>query len=244
MKLPSLPFLEKKEKPQYYLSLILRDDKVSAIVFKELLGTLKLIGQGEEKFENSIEEITTEELLQACDKVISKAEESLPENVQTQKTIFSLKDSWVEDNKIKKEYLDKLRKVSDELGLTPIGFLQTSEAIVNLLQEEEGAPITAIFAQVGKHNLTVSLLKASRITESKSSIIHESAPFTVDTLLKHFEMPEILPNRVIIFSSQEKDLSQEFIAHHWSKSLPFLHLPQIQVVPDDFDIRSVMFGAA
>ncbi|MCL4354498.1 baseplate J/gp47 family protein, partial [Patescibacteria group bacterium] len=42
----------------------------------------------------------------------------------------------------------------------------------------------------------------------------------------------------------EKDLSQEFIAHHWSKSLPFLHLPQIQVVPDDFDIRSVMFGAA
>ena len=244
MKFPSLPFLEKKEKSQYFLSLILRDDKAIAIVFEETLGKLKLIGQGEEKFEESIEQTSEEDLLEICDKIISKAETPLPNNVETQKAIFSLKDSWVENNKIKKEYLDKLKKISDELGLTPIGFLQTSEAIINLLQKEEGAPISAVFAQISRRNVVVSLLKASRFVETKKSEIHESAPFTVDTVLKHFEVPEILPSRLIISSSQEKDLSQEFIAHHWSKSLPFMHLPQIHVLPSDFDVRAVMSGAA
>lgn len=244
MKLPSLSFLDKKEKPQYFLALILRDDKTIAVVFEELLGKIRLVGQGEEKFETSIEEASQEEILDLCDKSISKAEEALPENVETQKTIFSLKDSWVEDNKIKKEYLEKLKKISDELGLVPIGFLLSSEALINLLQKEEGAPISAVFAQIGKNNAIVSLLKASKFVESKKSQIHESASFTVDTVLKHFEVPEILPARVIIFSSGEDDLSQEFIGHHWSKSLPFLHLPQIHVLPEDFDVKAVMFGAA
>ncbi|MDP2585539.1 MAG: baseplate J/gp47 family protein, partial [Candidatus Levybacteria bacterium] len=69
-----------------------------------------------------------------------------------------------------------------------------------------------------------------------------SIPFTVDTLLKHFNIPEILPSRIIIFNGKE-DLSQEFISHTWSKSLPFLHLPQITNLPRGFDAKAVLFGA-
>ena len=244
MKLPSLSIFEKKVKPQYYLSLILRDEKAIAVVFVELSGIIKIIGREEEYFPGSIEDLTTEALLEICDKIISKAETPLPKGVETQKTIFALKDNWVQENKIKKEYLDKLKKVCDELGLTPIGFLVITEAIINLLQKEEGAPITIILAQISKENVSISHIKASRVVETKISKIHESASFTVDTLLKHFEIPEILPAKVVIFTDQEKELSQEFIRHQWSKSLPFLHLPQIVTLASNYDVKAVLHGGA
>lgn len=243
MNLPFLKNFKKKVLPSYFLVLILRDEKVDAVIFQELDKLVKIIGRQEEHFPNSIDEAQSEEFLQTLDKAISHAESTLPENIQTQKTIFGVKESWTENDQIKKEYLAKLKKASEELGLTPIGFLVISQAISHLLQKEEGAPISAILIEVNKKSLTVTLVRAGKSIETKSSQIHESIPFTVDTLLKHFNVPEILPSRIIIFNGKE-DLSQEFISHTWSKSLPFLHLPQITNLPHGFDARSVLFGAA
>ncbi len=242
MNLPFLKNFKKKVLPSYFLVLVLRDEKVNAVIFQELEGKVKIVGQEEESFTNSIEEISSEEFLQILDKTISQAESTLPENIQTQKTIFGVKESWTENDQIKKEYLVKLKKASEELGLIPIGFLVISQAISHLLAKEEGAPISAILTEVNKKSVTVTLVKAGKSIETKSSEIHESIPFTVDTLLKHFDIPEILPSRIIIFNGKE-DLSQEFITHTWSKSLPFLHLPQITNLPLDFDAKSVLFGA-
>jgi len=243
MNLPFLKRFQKKVLPLYYLALVLRDEKTQAIIFEEIEGQVKIIGHREEHFSSTIDEATPEEFLEVLDKAISKAESSLPENIQTEKTIFGVKDSWTEHDQIKKEYLAKLKKASEELGLIPIGFLVISQAIAHLLQKEEGAPVSAILAEVNKKNITVTLLRAGKIIETKSSPIHESIPFTVDTILKHFDIPEILPSRIIVFNGKE-DLSQEFISHTWSKSLPFLHLPQITSLPHGFDAKSVLFGAA
>ncbi len=243
MNLPFIKNFNKKILPVYFLVLVLRDEKVSAVIFEEIQGVVKIVGQKEQHFPSSIDVISQEEFLDALDKAISQAESTLPENVQTQKTVFGVKESWTDNDQIKKEHLARLKKASEELGLTPIGFLVISQAISHLLQKEEGAPISAILAEVNKKSVTVTLVRAGKIIESKSAEIHESIPFTVDTLLKHFNIPEILPSRIIIFNGKE-DLSQEFISHTWSKSLPFLHLPQITNLPDRFDAKSVLFGAA
>jgi len=243
MNLPFFKRFQKKILPLYYLVLVLRDERTQAIIFEEIEGQVRIIGQKEEHFLTTIDEASPEEFLEVLDKAISKAESSLPENIQTEKTIFGVKDSWTDHDQIKKEYLAKLKKASEELGLIPIGFLVISQAIAHLLQMEEGAPISAILAEINKKSITVTLLRAGKTIETKSSQIHESIPFTVDTLLKHFNVPEILPSRIIIFNGKE-DLSQAFISHTWSKSLPFLHLPQITNLPHGFDARSVLFGAA
>jgi len=243
MNLPFFKKFNKKILPSYFLALILRDEKAQAVIFEELEGKAKVAGQKEQHFSSSIDEISPEELLEALDKAISGAESSLPENIQTQKTIFGVKESWTDNDQIKKEYLAKLKKASEELGLIPIGFLVISQAIAHLLQKEEGVPVSAILIEINKKSVTVTLLRAGKGIETKSSEIHESIPFTVDTLLKHFNVPEILPSRIIIFNGKE-DLSQEFISHTWSKSLPFLHLPQITSLPEGFDAKSVLVGAA
>jgi hypothetical protein len=244
MKLGILPFLEKKEKPEYYLALVLRNEKATSVIFEKIGPTIKYISHGEEEFINTVEDAETEEFLEVLDKVITSAESALPENIETHKTIFGLKESWIENNKIKKEYLEKLKKACDELSLEPIGFLAFAESIINLIQKDEGAPVTAVLADIGKKFITVSLIKSGRIIETKSSEIHQSTTFTVDTLLKHFQTPEVMPSRVILLDSEEEELTQEFIGHQWSKSLPFLHLPQILSLPADASIKAMLLGAA
>ena len=243
MKLPFHLF-NKKAQPDYFLAFILKNEKAIAVIFEKLEEKARVIGKAEENFKTNVEVASPEELLDVSDKAISKAEEVLPPSIETKKAIFGLKSEWVEDNKIKKDYLEKLKKVSKELGLTPIGFLVTSEAIINLLKSDEGAPLTAIFAEISKSFITVSLIRAGKIIESKGMEIQESIPNTVDLILKHFSTPEILPARIIIFDASGKELNQQFIGHQWSKSLPFLHLPQTLTLPTDFDVKGILFGAA
>ena len=242
MKLPK--FLQKENLKEYYLALILRNEKVTSVIFEKDQGAIRYINSAEQYFPNTIEDATGEQFLDCLDKAITRAETALPENVETHKTLFGLKESWIEEDKIKKEYLDKLKKASSELSLDPIGFLAYTESIVNLVQKDEGAPITAVLADIGKKYITVSLVKSGKVVETKSSEIHESASYTVDTLLKHFQTPEVMPARIIIVDSEEDELTQEFLNHNWSKSLPFLHVPQIISLPEDASTKAMLLGAA
>ncbi|MCL5438366.1 MAG: baseplate J/gp47 family protein [Patescibacteria group bacterium] len=245
MKLSLPSIFGKKEKPEHYLALLLRDEKISAVVFEVIAAKIKVIGKNEEYFKDSIENITEEELIDTMDKAISIAESSLPENTETLKTVFGVKQNWVEQSKIKHEYLVKLKKASDDLGLSPIGFLVIQEAITHHLQQEEGAPVSAILIEVDKKNITVSLVRAGKIIETKTTKIEDPIPKTTDRILHHFTDYEVLPSRIIIYNDKEnEELAQEFIGHTWSKSLPFLHVPQIVNLPRGFDSQAILFGAA
>lgn len=246
MKLP-IPFLKSKQaESDYYLALIITDEKVGAVILQAGENTLKQINANEVFFDTSIEDLTIEDLISTADKAISRAEEILPPDIQTHQTVFGVKESWVEPDtkKIKKDYLDKLKKVCDSLDLKPVGFMVTAEAITHLVQDEEGAPLSALFAEVHKKEISLSLLRGGKVLESFSSPHLESTPATVDKLLGHFSVP-VLPARIVIFQSKpDERTSQAFMNHHWSKSLPFLHVPQVTLLPAGFDVRAVVNGAA
>lgn len=245
MKLPiKLPF-QKKDDAAYYLSLLIGDEKAHASVFAEKNGKIEIIGEHEEHFSTPVEKLSDEALLDILDKTISNAEATLPEGFQTRKTIFGVKENWIEETKIKKEYLNKLKKVCDSLGLTPIGFLVIHEAVAHLLQKEEGAPVSAILTEIGTDELAVSLLRAGKILETHRVKIETSIPHTIDKTLHQFSNYEILPSRIIVFNEHKHPkLSQELTTHQWSKSLPFLHVPQIKILPPKFEARAILFGAA
>src|ERR1035438_4802387 len=98
MNLPGVSLLKKKEQPEYYLALILRNEKANAVILEQIERKLRIVSEFEESFEDSVETATTEDFLNVLDKAISKAEEALPSNVKMEKTIFGLKASWVYDN--------------------------------------------------------------------------------------------------------------------------------------------------
>src|SRR3984957_1888447 len=160
MKLPFSFLKSKKEESEYFLSLILTDEKAGAVILKAAEGNLKQINSNESPFSESLEELPLDDLITTIDKAISRAEEILPPDIQTHQTIFGVKDNWVdnETKKIKKEYLEKLKKACNALDLTPIGFMVTTEAITHLMQDEEGAPVSAVFTEIGKKYVNLNLL--------------------------------------------------------------------------------------
>jgi hypothetical protein len=242
----NLPFFkDKQEKQEYYLALILTEDKAESIILEAALGKIKIIGSHAESFSNSIEEISQDEFTDIIDKSISKAEEILPPNIETHKTVFGVKEAWIEEEtkKIKKEYLAKLKKMCDSLDLSPVGFMVTSEAVIHLLQDEEEAPLSAVVADIQKNHVTLKLLRGGKTIETINGPLQESLPATVDLLLRHFTVP-VLPARIILLHTKGDEVSQQFITHQWSKGLPFLHLPQITLLPSGFDARAVTYGAA
>ena len=202
MKLPfSFPF-GKKEKIEYFLALLLRDEKASAVIFEEINGKIKIIGEHDEYFSDSVDKISIDEFIEVLDKTISAAENTLPPNIETQKTIFGLKENWIEETHIKKEYLAKLKNISKELTLTPIGFLVIHEAIAHLLLEEEGVPVSAILIEIDRKNLAISLLRGGKIVETKRAKIESSIPETTDKLLHSFTNYEVLPSRILLFDDR------------------------------------------
>jgi len=253
MKLPTSLLPKKKDNVKYFLALLISDDKVKALILEQEDNILLKVTQHEEQSDTSIDNLSLEELIDIFDKTISIAESKLPKDANLEKTIFSVKDEWTQDGKIKKEILAKLKKVCDELVLSPIGFLIFPEAISHLLTSEEGAPISGIFAHISKNNISVSLLRGGKIIETRKAPLDTfNTPQIVDMILRHFTDYEVLPSRIIVQNDNNpqnqveinEKLGQEFINHNWSKSLPFLHVPQVTVLPVGFDIKAVEFGAA
>lgn len=242
-----LPFsFGKKDKKEYFLAVLMWDEKVSAVIFEEASGKMHAIGQTHEYFPDSIENINEDEFLDALDKAISKTEEKLSIKIDTYKTIFGVKENWVEDSKLKKDYLGRLKKACDLLSLVPIGFLVIHEAVAHLMAENEGAPVSAVLVEVGKKTIAISLLRAGRIAETKRSEIEDSVAKSTDKLLHHFTSYEVLPSRIVIVGDiiDVEKLSQEFVTHSWGKTLPFLHVPQVTIQPLGFEAKAVLSGVA
>jgi hypothetical protein len=238
----SLPF-GKKSKKEYFLALVFRNEKVNAVFFEEAEGRVSILSKSSSSLDSSIEEATFESLLASTDKAISQAEQSLPQPLEIVKTVYGVKGSWVEDNRIKKDYLSKLTKIGEELGLKPIGFLVIFEAIAFLLEQDEGAPVSAILAEVGDKYLSAALLKGGVIKEFKTAEIAGSKPEALENVLKHFTTADLLPQRIILLDGDEKE-NEEFEGHKWSSGLSFLHPPKVITLPPEFDARAVLHGTA
>src|SRR5437667_11283982 len=98
MKLP-IPFLKatKKESGIYYLALLLTQEKVSAVILEEISDKIKIVKRHHQFFHKNIDDLTLEELTEAIDKTVSRSEETLPPDVDIHKTVFGVKQDWVEN---------------------------------------------------------------------------------------------------------------------------------------------------
>lgn len=246
MKLPISFNKKPKSSSLHYLALILSSEKVSAVILEEKDCKLAITGGEHAFFRENLDDLSIDEVIETIESALTRAEEKLPPEIEIRKTVLGIKESWTEEEskKIKKDYLKKLKKICDALDLSPIGFMVVSEAIANLLQKEEGAPLSAVLVELGRKNITVSLFRGGKSVEKTEGRIELSRAATVNDLLKHFTV-EVLPARIIIYDTDvSDDDAQAFISFQWSKSLPFLHMPQISVLTKNFDSRAVAYGAA
>ncbi|HVZ12611.1 MAG TPA: baseplate J/gp47 family protein [Patescibacteria group bacterium] len=241
-----LPFLKnKKVEKNYFLSLLIKPNKVGAILFEEHGDKLFILASHEDHLETDIDEISSEELLKAADRSISFLESSLPEGATVDKTIFSLPYDWIVENKIKPDYLDRLKTVCKSLGLTPIGYLTSIEAIVHFIEKKEGAPVSAMFIEVTKNHVFAYLVRAGKILEAQSSSVSEGVIETAEELFKKMDSVDVLPAKLVLLDyDNAAQMQQEFISHKWPQSIPFLHVPQVVVLEKGVENEATINGVA
>lgn len=219
--------------------------KISSILFEKTGESLLIAGTHSEEFSESLESISSEKLVELADIVISEVEKKIPVGFNLEKTIFAVPVDWVEEGKIVKDYLLKLKSLCESLNLTPIGFIVSVEAITAYLQKKEGAPVTAILVELSHKHVTVSIAKNGVILSSKTNPISETAVSAVEHILSEQEDLEVLPSKIILINYEHAKKSQQaFLSHNWSKRLQFLHIPQVEVLDPEIEAQSVVSGVA
>lgn len=243
MRLPAIPFLTKTVTTEYFLALIFESDKISAILFKEQEKNLIILASSETPVE--LDRASIEDLIVAGDTVISKVEMSMPNGATLEKTIFAVPHSWVEEGKIIPARLSQLKRISTELALTPMGFIVSIEAIIAFLQKKEGAPVSGVFVELAEKTLSVFIVRSGNIIDLKQGSREEGVEVTVEKLLSGVTKLDVLPPKIILLHNKEaEEISQKFLSHHWTKDLPFMHLPQVAILDRGFENEAIINGVA
>ncbi|HVT00892.1 MAG TPA: baseplate J/gp47 family protein [Patescibacteria group bacterium] len=242
----NLPFVKNKE-PQknYFLSLLIKPFAIGAILFEEIDGKLYILANHEVGVDKNANELSDEELLKASDEAISYVEASVPKGGVLEKTIFSVPYDWITaEGKIDQKGLARLKVVCSELGLVPMGYLTSIEAVVSFLGHKEGVPVSALFVEVAKQNVYVYLVKAGKVVEFNEGQIEKNLITSVDSLFQKLNT-DVLPSKIILLEYKDAEgVQQEFVSHTWSKEVPFLHLPQVMVLERGFENEATVNGVA
>lgn len=241
-----LPFLKKTEKErEFFLAVLLKPHAVGALLFEEQDQKLATLSHTEKNTQKELDALSTEELIEALDSIITRIEGDLPEGETVSKTIFAVPYEWVEEGKIKKPHLETLKKACEELDLKPIGFIVSAEAVVHSLQKSQGAPITSILVEEARGAVYVYLVRAGNIVEIKKALVEDSLVKGVEKALKHVEKFEVLPSKIVIFDHEGAERAQqEFLSHNWTQALPFLHFPQVTILEKGAENEAVAAGVA
>ena len=241
-----LPFLsQKQEEKEFFLALILSEGEVRSILFEKSGEKLLILGAHKEEFDEPLDSLTPERLVELSDIVISEVEQKLPEGANLEKTIFAVPHRWIEGGKIIKDQLSKLKQLCDALKLTPIGFIVSIEAIIAYLHKKEGVPTSAIFVEIGKKHIALSLVKNGNILSVMEDEVEKSPLATVEKILSAQVELEVLPSKIILLNFEHaKKIQQTFLAHKWGKSLSFLHIPQVEVLDPEIESQAVISGVA
>lgn len=221
-----LSILPKKEQKQYFLTLGVEEHHIRAAIVEVTGSKVGVLGIGESDFSEGSNET------EASDIAISMAEKQLPEDVLVENTIFAIPQIYLNNDQVKPEYSDRLKKISKDLNLKAYGFIEYTNAISFLLEKEEGSPPTALLLELTKKNLIFSYIRIGKIQQNIVVDRSDSIINDFNSALLQFTS-EILPSRIIIYDDSEKieDIREELLKFPWHKHSIFLHTPKIEIFP-------------
>lgn len=236
---------QEEEKKEYYFALEIGIGVVKSAVWLVEKGKIKIVAIGaSESWEEE------EKLLNAVDATLSSAAENFTpqeEIAEPNKVIFGLPADWIEEEKITPEKLKILKHLSQKLELEPVGFVVTSEAITHYLKATEGVPPTAILISLSKTKVSLTLLRLGKI--SPTQVVERSQNLGDDVIegLSRYGEKEPFPSRILLYNSTDEleEAGQNLVNYAWQeekvkeKEVTFLHLPKIEILSSDFDIKAV-----
>lgn len=227
--------------PEHYWSLVIGKSWVEAGIWRVIGDKTEVITEGAG---SSWQEDDEQTLIQAADSTLSAAVGSFGEEAkEPNKVVFGLPPSWVEGGSIKKEKLELLKKLSQELELSPAGFVIIPEAIVYYLKTKEGAPSNIILVGVLEDQIDVSLVQNGKI--QKTVEVSRSMSLGADLAegLARFSDLKQYPSRIVLYNHKTADLEearQNLLGTDWKEAgINFLHTPKVEILEENVAVPAV-----
>lgn len=239
MKLPGNfdRFFKKKEKGQnLFLAILFEQARVTVAVFSSREVEAKILGFRQASYDGEIEDS-----VEVIDHLLAGLADEVPEVEDIEKTIFGFPKEFVDQDKIKPEILDKLKKIVKQLSLEPKGFVVLSEALAYYLSSKSGAQESAIFVGIFPSEVRISLLKIGKIIDEKTVARTDRICFDAEAALDSFEQ-EVLPAKIILYNSTHalESVKEDFLKYPWEKKSNFLHFPKIEILPAAAALEAVI----
>lgn len=230
-------FFHKAPKKEYFVVFLIESKYIKVAVWEKTENKINILKIVKEDFSGSFED-----LIEISDRAISKASFGIPEEM-IEKVIFSVPTSWSDSGKIQGNYLKILKNVCVALSLKPLGFVVTTDAIVQNIDKLEPNKINFLLFHLTPEIINLSFVEHGNVTETISSL--RSANSIADDFLEvlsRFKV-QIFPSKIIIFDGNLdlESAKQEILKTPLTqKEKRFLHFPSVEILPEDSDINSVV----
>jgi hypothetical protein len=214
-----------------FLALQIQEGVVQAAVWQVDGGTATIVKFGpSQSWENE------ESLVTAVDASLAEACAGLES--EPNRVIFGLPEYWIETDKISPEHSGKIKLLVDKLELQPLGFVTTTEAVLQFLKASEGIPPSVVIVELGKTRIGVVVTHLGEILGREE--VGRSADLAADTEegLARIDATQ-LPSRILIIDGVEPEAQQQLASYSWQEKLPFLHLPKVESLGTDFSVKAV-----
>lgn len=246
MKLPGAltSFFSKKDTVETFLSLYLDIHSVAASFWQmNESGKVKTLASAHMPVKNDSWGDRTD----AVDNLLGALEQkaNIPD-VTT--TILGLPPVYLTSTgEIKKEIRPEIKELASDLELTLAGFVPLQQAIIFKLKIDEGVPPSVILLGVNTDTIAVSLYKIGTLVGVRDIEEHENIALDLEHGLKSFTELEVLPARILLYGSNEKQLEtakSKLMRHAWTTKANFLHFPKIEIVNFEMIVDAVSLAGA
>lgn len=234
-----LPFSKKSDEAEYFLALNIGLSQVTAAVWTIYGNELDILGQATLSYHG------TEDLIEKAHQALDRSLGAL--EIDPQKILFGVSDSWSVEDNLKEPYLKLLRRMLKEYELEPMAYVTTTNAMTNLLQKQEGIPPTAILLGIGDF-VEVTLARGGKVIETRSTERSDHLFGDIEKVLGQFTEVEVLPSKLLLYSTKNgqnlSKLRDELMSYPWMQKLSFLHFPKIEMLDDEAEIKGIVFAGA
>src|SRR3989344_2785076 len=234
-----IPFGRQQEVTEYFFALNIGLENLKVCLWAVSRDKLKILNIASQKYSSN------DEIVEITDKLL---DQSLGELLnEPTKLLFGVPDSWLMDDNLKDPYLQLLRSIVKSLELSPMAYVSSSHAISHFLEKTDGAPSTAIIVGIGEENVSVTVVRGGKIDGTKISKRSNMLGEDIEKLLLGFGEVEVLPAKMLLFSLNKESLDKQktsLLSYPWMSRLSFFHLPKIEILEEDIEIKSVALAGA
>lgn len=234
MDLPNL-FSSNTKKPseELVLFVIISDAKLQTTLLELSTAGVQILDKSRElEYEGLAQCVEqTDKALQQLDKRSEKISE----------TIFAVNTSWVKNGEVIDGKKPLIKKLTDDLNLKPLGFIDVSESLAQQ-KVNENSLFSGVLVVATKEEIVFTLVYQGKIKESE--VVGSSADFASDftegiaRIKKHTEKQgNYLPPKILLASfdlsnTELHEYQQKVYDLDWKEESPFIQTPTVELLSD------------